>query len=79
MIKVQTGYKIAVPVVIKVIDFEWANAVGKRHYPLHLNTKVDYPGTPGSLIETSHDTDMVVRCQDHICGVVGLAQKKTTI
>ena len=79
MIKVQTGYEIAVPVVIKVIDFEWADAVGKGRYPLHLNTKVDYPGTPGGLIETSHDADMVVRCQDHICGVVGLAQKKTTI
>ena len=79
MIKVQTGYKIAVPVAIKVIDFEWAAAVGKGCYSLHLNTKIDYPGTLGSLIETSHDVDMVVRCQDHIHGVVGLAQKKTTI
>ena len=78
MIKVQAGFEIAVPVVIKVIDFEWADVVDEGHYPLHRNAQLDYPGTPGGLIETSHDAEMVRRCQDDIHGLVGLAQEGTT-
>jgi len=78
MIKVQAGFEIAVPVVIKVVDFEWADVAHKGRYPLHWNAEVDYPGTPGGPIETSHDAEMVRRCQDYIRGVVGLAQEETT-
>jgi len=73
MIKVQAGFEIAVPVVIKVIDFEWADVVDKGRYPLHWNAQLDYPGTPGGLIETNHDAEMVRRCQDDIHKIVGAA------
>jgi thiamine kinase-like enzyme len=35
MIKVKAGFEVAVPVVIKVIDFEWADVADKGRYPLH--------------------------------------------
>jgi serine/threonine protein kinase len=66
MIQVKAGFEIAVPVIIKVIDFEWADVVHKGRYPMHRNAEVGYPGTPGGLIETSHDAEMVRRCQHHV-------------
>jgi serine/threonine protein kinase len=77
MIKVD-GFQVVVPVVIKVIDFEWANVADKGHYPLQLNAEVGYPGIPGGPIEIGHDTEMVGRCQIHIRTIMGVAQKETT-
>jgi serine/threonine protein kinase len=72
MIKVK-DFKVMRPVVIKAIDFEWADVAGKGCYPLQLNAEVGYPGTPGGLIETSHDAEMLGRCKVHIRRIMGMA------
>ena len=79
MIKMTSFFQVAKPVVIKVIDFEWANVNNKGRYPLLRNSNINYPGTPGGLIEANHDADMVSKCKDDIDKIVKGYMKKGTV
>jgi serine/threonine protein kinase len=59
MIKMRNLYAIADPVVIKVVDFEWADRVGQARYPVDRNEELGYPGEAGALIGPDDDSVMV--------------------
>ena len=59
MIKMRNLYSIEDPVVIKVVDFEWAGRVGLARYPEDRNEEVGYPGEAGAPIGPDDDREMV--------------------
>ena len=63
MVKMAHSGKVADPVEIKVIDFEWAGPVGSARYPLRRNDNIGYPGKAGDLIGSNDDHLMVERLQ----------------
>jgi serine/threonine protein kinase len=48
-------------VVIRIIDFDWADHVGVAKYPHMLNTGIIWPGRPGMPIGAGDDRKMVKR------------------
>jgi hypothetical protein len=48
-------------VVIRIIDFDWADRVGVAKYPYLLNTSIGWPGGPGMPIGAGDDREMVKR------------------
>jgi hypothetical protein len=59
MIKMANCYVIEKPVSIKVIDFEWADTLGRAYYPQDRNENAGYPGEAGAQIGLDDDTFMV--------------------
>jgi len=51
MIKMANCYVIEKPVSIQVIDFEWADTLGRAYYPANLNENGGYPGKAGAQID----------------------------
>jgi len=46
--------KVAKPVDVKIIGFEWAGEVDSARYPYRRNGHVRYPGKAGALIDGLH-------------------------
>jgi serine/threonine protein kinase len=59
MIKMRNRSHLAVPVEIKVVDFEWADKVGIARYPHNRNEEIGYPGKAGDVIGKNDDRDMI--------------------
>lgn len=49
----------AVPIQLKLVDFDWSGPVGEVFYPVVRNEDIRWPGAPGSPIGSNHDRIML--------------------